>query len=127
MCCSVGLLRRKRGREARDRPKSVAVPSAGWPALARAPRLEVQKLAPGPRTISYKTRIRVLDISESLLGEPVGAQVLLEHILGNRVDPKRVAPENLGAQRRRDLGIAVFFGQLVSDLEHAKRLDLVLR
>src|SRR5688572_807835 len=69
----------------------------------------------------------MLEVGAALIGDPVGAGVLL-HFLGTYgVDARRVQTEDLGAQRRRNFGIAVHRAQLRRDLESAKRLDLVLR
>ena len=49
-------------------------------------------------------RLRVLAVGETLAGDAVGSGVLLHFIGADKVGPGRVQSEDLGAQRRGDLG-----------------------
>src|SRR5688572_7792552 len=68
----------------------------------------------------------MLAVSQAFPADRVGAGVLLHLLRADRIDSTRVQPENLGAQRRCDLGVAVLVAQFRRNLKSAKRLDLIL-
>ena len=53
--------------------------------------------------------------------------MLFQHVRRNLVDGERIAPEHLGAQRRRNLAVTMLGGKRIGNLERPKGLDLVLR
>jgi hypothetical protein len=96
-------------------------------ASAAFPRQQVQELAPRLRPVGDERRVRLLPVLGALARDPVAAEVCLQNAFRHRIDGKRVQPEDLRAQRGRQLRIAVPFAQLGRDLERAEGLDLVLR
>ena len=72
-------------------------------------------------------RLGVLEVRDALTSDTIGTSVLFHVIGADPVDPSRIQTEDLRAQRRRDLGIAIHRAQFGGDLESAKRLDLILR
>src|SRR6202521_3588118 len=91
-----------------------------------APCLEVQELAPRPGPVGDEGRIGPLAIFLAIRRHAV-LEVLLQHVLGDRIHLERVQAEHFRAQRRGHFGIAMPLAQLGRDLEGAERLDLVLR
>src|SRR5687767_5948736 len=71
-------------------------------------------------------RLGMILVGVTLLGNGVGPRVFLQFIRTDRINPGGVEPEDLGAQRRSNLGIAVLGAQFWRDLKSAERLDLVL-
>ena len=71
-------------------------------------------------------RLGALAVGDTLAGDGVRSGMLFHLVGADPVDPGRVQAEDLRAQRRGDLGIAVLRTQLGRDLKSAKRLDLVL-
>src|SRR6266545_6163360 len=69
----------------------------------------------------------MLVVGVPLARDAVGTSMFLYLVGADRVDAGRIQAEDLGAQRRSDLRIAVHRAQLGRDLESAKRLDLILR
>jgi len=90
-------------------------------ASARFPGKLVQELAPRLRTLGNERWGRSLPVLGALPRDPVTAQVRFQHAPRHRIDAQRIQPEDLRAQRRRRLRVAMPLAQLRCYLERAER------
>src|SRR5262245_22761455 len=97
--------------------------SANTKVLARAQLQVLEELPARLRPVGEEMRIGIFLIRELLPGNAVSARVLLDLRRAQSVDLRRVEAEDLGADRGRDLRVAVSIPQLRRDLKSAERLD----
>src|SRR5262245_25895193 len=96
-------------------------------ARAAVPAEQIQELAPGLRPVREEMRLGLRPVRQPFGRYGVAASAELHLLGGDPVGSHRVQAEDLRAQLRRDLRVAVLLAQFRRDLEGAERLDLVLR